>query len=126
MDPESFDCWLAAYGRAWEGRDPEAAARLFTPNALYYWTPFEAAKKGRTGITAAWREATSRQEDIHFDFEIFSIAENRGLAHWSCSLMRITSGKRVRLDGILQAEFDENGLCVNFREWWHSDERGAD
>ena len=126
MNHESFHHWLTAYGRAWENHDPESAAELFTPNALYYWTPFDPPKKGRQGIIEAWRQATSRQEDIRFMFEILSIDGNSGLAHWSAILIRKTSGQHVRLDGILRAEFDESDLCCEFREWWHSDEGVAD
>ncbi|HSG16628.1 MAG TPA: hypothetical protein VLE70_09945 [Anaerolineae bacterium] len=34
MDHETFARWLADCGAAWQGRDPEAAAGLFTPEGL--------------------------------------------------------------------------------------------
>jgi len=50
MDQTKFTDWLDAYKRAWETRDPEAAANLFTANANYHETPFEDPVRGREGI----------------------------------------------------------------------------
>ncbi len=54
----SLNRWLKKYKVAWESRDPEAAAALFTGNAEYYWTPFEEPKRGRSEIAKAWENAT--------------------------------------------------------------------
>ncbi len=35
VDPAAFKSWLDAYGRAWESRDPQAAAKLFTEDGTY-------------------------------------------------------------------------------------------
>ena len=45
-----FEAWLRGYKKAWEGRDAEAAAALFTPDAEYYWTPFDPPQRGRAAI----------------------------------------------------------------------------
>ena len=121
MDIHAFEDWLAQYGRAWESRDSEAAANLLTPDALYYWTPFEEPKRGREGIAQAWREATSGQDDIQFNSEVLAVVGLRGIARWCCSLLHLETRKRVNVDGIFQVDFDEDGLCREFREWWHSD-----
>lgn len=122
MDHNTLKRWLADYGRAWEHRDPEAAAALSTPDSLYYWTPFQQPKAGRHEHAEAWRQATTGQRDIHFRSEILAIVGNRGLARWWCSLVPLSTGKRVRVEGIFQMDFGEGGLCKEFREWWHSDE----
>lgn len=122
MDHNSFDQWLGRYGAAWENRDPEAATKLFTPDALYYWTPFGEPKKGREEIALAWGEATSRQEDVHFKFEVLAVRDNQGIARWWSSFRRIKTKRRVNIEGIFLVSFNENNLCREFREWWHSDE----
>ncbi len=119
---EAFDVWLRAYGAAWQGRDPEAAAALFSEDALYHWTPFSEPKRGPGGIAAAWREATARQRDVLFTYEILAVEGAVGMARWHTSLVRPASGVRVELDGVLLAEFDADGRCRVFREWWHSSE----
>jgi hypothetical protein len=122
MNQETFARWLAEYGAAWEGRDPEAAARLFTTDGLYYWTPFEEPKRGLPAIAEAWREATSGQKDIHFRSEILAVSEERAWCRWWCNYTRLASGVQVQLDGIFQCSFTAEGLCSEFREWWHAQE----
>ena len=122
MTPQVFEDWLRRYGAAWEARDPDGAATLFSADAEYYWTPFSPPKRGRTEIARAWSEATSRQRDIRFRFRILGFDARSGIAQWRTRLVRTTLGREVEIDGVLLAEFDEAGLCRVFREWWHSSE----
>jgi hypothetical protein len=126
MTREQFAGWLGAYGKAWEGRDPEAAAALFTADARYHWTPFGVPKRGRAEIAQAWREATSRQSDVRFAYEILGVGEERGIAHWRTTLARASTGAAVTIDGVLTAELGADGLCSLFREWWHAEEKPQD
>ena len=52
LTPREFDAWLRGYKSAWEQRDPQAAAALFTDDAEYYWTPFDPPHRGKDGIAA--------------------------------------------------------------------------
>ncbi len=122
MTESEFASWLTRYGAAWEARDPEAASALFTEDAEYFWTPFGEPRRGPAGIAAAWREATSRQRDVVFRFEILAIAGRVGIARWRTRLVRSATGREIEIDGILTAELDPSGRCRVFREWWHSSE----
>jgi ketosteroid isomerase-like protein len=122
MNQKTFDRWLSDYGAAWEERDLEAAKQLFTPDALYYWTPFEEPKRGRAGIAEAWGEATSGQTNIHFRSEILAVEGDRAWCRWWCDFTRLATGVQVKLDGIFQCDFTAEGLCLEFREWWHAEE----
>jgi hypothetical protein len=122
MTRESFDDWLRRYGAAWEGRDPETAATLFSADAEYYWTPFSPPKRGPSEIARAWAEATSRQRDIRFRCRVLGFDGRTGIAQWSTRLVRLHLGREVEIDGVLLAEFDGAGLCRVFREWWHGSE----
>lgn len=122
LSEKQFSDWLAAYGAAWQARDASAFADLFADKALYYWTPFDEAKKGRDEIAAAFSEALANQRDIEFGARVLYTQSQLGAAHWSCAFTRPTTGKRVHLDGIFVVQFGENGKALSFREWWHSDE----
>ena len=122
MDPDRFDAWLADYGKAWERKERGDFCGLFAEDARYYWTPVEEPKAGRRGIGAAFSEAVAGQDGIRFSWELLDVTGARGIAHWRCRFRRVCSGRDVLLDGMLVAVFDEDGLCTDFREWWHSDE----
>jgi uncharacterized protein (TIGR02246 family) len=119
VDRTTFENWLDAYKRAWEDRDPEAAADLFAADANYHETPFEAPVRGRDGIRDYWSDATRYQEGIEFSYEILATTENAGIAHWHTEFTRLTANSTVELDGIFVVELDADGKCAEFREWWH-------
>ena len=119
MDRVAFESWLDAYKRAWETRDPEAAADIFTMDATYHETPFEGPVRGREGIRNYWSDATRYQEGIEFSYEILAITETGGIAHWRSGFTRLTSNSAVELDGIFLVRLDADGKCTEFREWWH-------
>ena len=124
MNFEGFESWLRDYGTAWESKDTRGFTSLFTEDALYYWTPFGEPKRGHAGIAEAFRSAVARQQDIRFSYEILSFVPERGVARWWCLLKRPTTDREVQLDGIMMVipDADEENLCKEFREWWHSDE----
>lgn len=111
--------WLARYGQAWEQRDPDQAAALFTGNAPYHETPFDAPKAGRAGIRDYWATVTADQRNVAFKSEIVTVSGETGIARWSATLTSAASGARVELDGVFVLKFDAGGLCSELREWWH-------
>jgi ketosteroid isomerase-like protein len=119
---EQFTRWLRAYQSAWEGRDAAAAARLFTDDARYHWTPLVPPQTGPAEIAAAWEAAVSQQSDIRFTFEVFAVSGNTGFATWRADFRRLPDQIKVRIEGVLSSEFASAGQCRVFREWWHSAE----
>jgi ketosteroid isomerase-like protein len=117
-----FDAWLRAYQSAWEGRDPAAASRIFSDDARYHWTPLVPPQEGPAEIAAAWEAAVSQQRDVRFTYEIFGVAGDAGMARWRADFTRLPDQFRVRIEGVLLAEFGKPGMCRVFREWWHSAE----
>ena len=121
MSPVEIDAWLTSYGRAWQAKDPIAFSELFSVDAAYYWTPFREPQLGRPAIASAVGAAFAGQRDIHFSFRLLAASTAPVVAHWTCEFTRISSERRVRVDGIFVLRFDDQGLCEEFREWWHSD-----
>jgi hypothetical protein len=125
MDARTFEEWLDALRRAWEGRDPDAAARLFTEDATYQETPFDEPMRGRAAIRAYWEAVPTCQRQIKFDSDVLAFTpDGGGLARWRASFVRFPSGVPVELDGILLVRL-VGGQCADFREWWHSREGTA-
>ncbi|HEX9707324.1 MAG TPA: nuclear transport factor 2 family protein [Steroidobacteraceae bacterium] len=119
---EQFTLWLRAYQAAWEGRDAAAAGRLFTDDARYFWTPLVPPQNGPAEIAAAWDAAVSSQRDVRFAFDVFAVSGPTGFATWRADFVRQPDQFRVRIEGVLSAEFAPAGQCRVFREWWHSAE----
>ncbi len=122
LSEQKFEQWLRDYGAAWQARDADAFTALFEQEALYYWTPFDAPKKGHEEIASAFATAVLNQRDIDFGARLLYVQAQLGAAHWSCAFTREGTGKRVHLDGIFVVQFEEGGNALSFREWWHSDE----
>jgi limonene-1,2-epoxide hydrolase len=120
VTPEQVSDWLAGYRVAWETRSADAAAALFAIDARYYETPFSEPFEGREGIAAYWARVTADQRDIHFDSELLSIDGPRVIATWSARFVAGPDTTPVELNGIFLLEFDEAGLCLELREWWHA------
>jgi uncharacterized protein (TIGR02246 family) len=55
------EAWLERYRRAWEEGDADAAAALFTEDAVYRSSPFREPHVGRAAIRDYWANATGTQ-----------------------------------------------------------------
>ena len=119
LDEVAFAAWLDSYKAAWEARDPEQAAALFTPDATYHEMPFDAPIVGREAIAAYWAGAVAGQKGIVFNYEILACAGRTGLCHWHCAFTGVSGGEAIDLDGIFHCRFVESGIVSHFREWWH-------
>lgn len=116
---ENFDSWMEAYGRASRENDAQASVDLFTQEAEYYETPFDAPMIGRDAIFRYWQKGTQTLTDKESTYEILSVKKNVGIAHWQSKFTVIESGKRLLLDCVFLVDFEVEGKCKVFREWWH-------
>src|SRR5438309_5382804 len=111
MDRESFKNWLAAYGKAWTSRDPEAAASLYADDAMYQVTPFSEPLRGRAAIYEYWAGVAKTQERIHFDHEVVAVTPENGVARWRASFLIVPPHLETKLDGIFVVSLDSDGRC---------------
>jgi ketosteroid isomerase-like protein len=118
--------WLDAYGNAWETRDADAAARIFSADATYQVTPYEEPHRGQEGVHKYWAGVTENQRNVQFDYEAISVSGNTGIAHWSAMFDVAPDGPKLELNGIFVLEFDESGKVRQLREWWHLKTHGAE
>jgi hypothetical protein len=67
VTPKVASAWMRGYIKAWETRDADAAAALFTANGVYQDTPGDPAStfKGREAIRKYWFAITRPQSQIH-------------------------------------------------------------
>ena len=115
-DAEYF---LDKYKRAWETRDADLAASLFTRDARYKENPFGEPIIGREAIHDYWASATAQQEDIHFTVTNSIHTGYVLIAEWTCTYRDRTTGKRRELAGMFFADFYGPQVRA-FREYWQS------
>jgi SnoaL-like domain len=116
-DHDLLDSWLKRFGHAWESRDAERAAALFTEDGSYRESPFDQPLIGSRAISAHWASLPMAREDISFTYEILAIGEQWGVAHWHGSYTPLDGRTRLEFDGILLVSLDGEGRCRDFREW---------
>ena len=119
---EHFHQWMETYGRASAENDPQASTNLFAQNAVYYETPFAEPMVGRESIYEYWNKGAQALKDKKSTFEILSAQDQHGIARWQSQFTVIESNKRLALDCLFVIEFNDEGLCQTFREWWHIQE----
>lgn len=115
----ALSSWLDAYGEAWESRDADAAATIFSKDATYQVTPYEDPHVGREGVRSYWAGVTENQRNVRFEYEPISVSGNTGVAHWSADFDVAPDGPHIELNGIFVLQFDADGKCRRLREWWH-------
>ncbi len=108
--------WLEAYRRAWEERDPEAAAALFTEDAEYLDNIYGEPHRGRDGVRAYWSDVTAAQGDVSVRMgKPFRDGSRVAAEFWT---QMTVDGAPTTLAGCLLLEFDDSGLCHRLREYW--------
>jgi hypothetical protein len=119
---DAFSQWMQIYGKSSEENDPQASANLFAQDAQYYESPFDEPMTGRDAIYTYWDKGAQRLQDKQSMYQILSIKDNLGIARWQSRFTVIESGKQFLLDCLFVVEFNDEGLCQTFREWWHVQE----
>ena len=111
--------FVAKYKKAWETRDADLAASLFTRDARYKETPFSEPIIGREAIHDYWASATAQQEDIHFAVTNSFHTGYVLIVEWTCTYRDRATGKRRELADMFFADFYGNQVRA-FREYWQS------
>jgi hypothetical protein len=117
---ETAATWLRAYVRAWETYDPDAVADLFSEDATYSYFPFDEPIRGRLAIVASWLEGKdpagtyeARYEPVAIDGKL-AVAQGRSRYFKDASKTELVR----EYDNVFLIEFDDQGRCRFFREWY--------
>ncbi|MGH3263226.1 MAG: nuclear transport factor 2 family protein [Trebonia sp.] len=114
--------WADAYAHAWETKDPEAVARLFTENSAYHDHPFGDPHVGQPGVHAYWEGVTEAQEDVHVALGNPIVSADSRHAAVEFWVTMLKQGAETTLTGILVLKFAADGRCEMLREAWHFNE----
>lgn len=113
--------WLERYGLAWEEGDADGILELFSADASYRETPFDAPMIGHQAIKQYWSENPGTHEDVVFSFEIWAIAGNQCFSNWASRFVK--GDRKFELDGAFRLVFEHDSsqrlVCRTLEEWWH-------
>ena len=118
MVQPDVEAWLRGYETAWEDLDADAAARLFTSDALYFETPWSEPFEGRDGIAEYWTGVTADQRNVDFEFDVIAINGSTAVARWNARFELASTGAELALDGVFVLEFADGDAVSELREWW--------
>lgn len=117
--------WIEAYGRAWEARDPDAAAALFTEDAVYRYRPYadpEQTVTGNAAIAESWLEEPDAPGSWEARYEPYAVDGDRAVAiGFSRYRAGETEPERTYHNAYL-LRFAPDGRCSEFTEYYMREE----
>jgi hypothetical protein len=120
--------WLEAYVHAWETYSPDAIGDLFTEHASYSFHPYDAPVIGRQAIVDAWLKEPDAPGTFEANYKPIAIDGDVAVVNGRSRYFKDSS--RVELtkewDNLYVIEFDQDGRCRSFREWYVSPRGQAD
>jgi len=128
MDPNT---WIDRYANAWRERDDVAVAALFTPDAVYRYSPTAAPRLGREEIRAHWRNATADFTELDLRFgPPLTQGERTVVEMWATLRDPAWHARRsgpvepggndwITFPGCLVLRFTADGLCSHHQEYYN-------
>ncbi|MBT0770078.1 nuclear transport factor 2 family protein [Kineosporia sp. J2-2] len=123
--------WIARYARAWRERSPEDVVELFTPDAVYFYSPTAAPRVGREQIAAHWKRSSDTFADLDLRFgEPVREGDRATVEMWATMRDPAWHERRtgrtpaagedwMTFPGILVLRFTPEGLCSEHREYYN-------
>lgn len=127
VDRATVSAWLAAYVTAWKTYDKDAIRALFSEDAVYMHNPFTTKPiQGREAIIEDWfkHPDAAGSFDAHYEplvIEGNTAVTNGRTTYYEPGTQKVTS----RFDNLFVLRFDDQGRCVEFREWWMTPRKGG-
>ena len=129
MDRSAVQSWLDRYVAAWLSYDGAAIGDLFSADATYRYHPYDEGDgvlRGREAIVRGWLDpaggASTRDAEGTYEaqYDPFAVDGNRAVAvgwsrYWTDASR---STERALYHNAYLLEFDDNGRCASFTEFY--------
>jgi len=112
--------WLKAYVQAWETGSPEAIGSLFTDDATYSFHPYDEPVVGRQAIVDSWLKDPDEPGTFEAIYQPIAIDGDVAVVNGRSRYFKDSSRRELtkEWDNIFVIEFDKEGRCSSFREWY--------
>jgi uncharacterized protein (TIGR02246 family) len=117
--------WIDAYSAAWIAKDADAAAALFTQDAIYEAVPgvVEQTFIGRDAIRSYWANITAPQSNVKIRRGEPIVDDQRGVVELWVTMrlppVNPLGDQMVTLIETNVLSFDRSGLCSRNVEYWN-------
>ena len=120
MEKAAVVDWLKAYMNAWESYSPEAIGALFSEDAAYSFHPYDAPVVGRQAIVDSWLNDPDAAGTFTANYEPIAIDGDTAVVNGRSTYFKDSSRTELtkEWDNIFVIEFDKDGRCRSFREWY--------
>ena len=117
MNRDDFSQWLDRFGEAWQTNNPAAIGRLVPDSCEWHAGPFAEVFRDRQTLVDHWVGTVNTHDDIKTSYEILAVDDGLGICRYRASYIRLKTA-RVEDDMIFLVRLNEQGECVEFREWY--------
>ena len=106
--------------RAWETYAPDAIGDLFTDDATYSFHPYDEPVVGRQAIVAAWLKDADAPRTYEASYKPIAIDGDVAVVNGRSRYFKDSSRSELtrEWDNIFVIQFDKDGRCRSFREWY--------
>lgn len=112
--------WVEAYVHAWLTYDPAAIGALFTEDAEYRFHPDGNPVVGRDAIVESWLEERDDPGTYHANYGVFALEGDRAAITGTTTYFADDTHESITnvYDNCFLVEFDDDGTCSRFTEWF--------
>jgi ketosteroid isomerase-like protein len=112
------DRWALTWRRAWPDRDVRAVVGLYRPDAVHRSAPFREPYAGESRIREYFLEAfASETARARVWFGEPVVTGDRAAVEWWAEAVGVDGPSTLAGHSLVQ--FDESGLIVEQRDYWH-------
>jgi ketosteroid isomerase-like protein len=117
--------WIDSHDAAWRASDEAAIAALFAPDAVYHlgpwdapWRGLEGPFRGRDAIAKGWLAGGIEGERFTADAQVLAIEGHRAIIRRRITYFEDDGSVESRYDTCWLVDFDSDGRCAEYQEWY--------
>lgn len=109
--------WSKRLRDEWINHNLNGILNLFEKVAEYYEGPFSSPVSSKDDINALWEE-TKFQNIENLEIDLIAFEKGKSAMHWYLKYIDTRDGNTYEMDGTYEVHFNEDGLCIYFKQWW--------
>jgi ketosteroid isomerase-like protein len=120
MERAAVADWLKAYVHAWETYSPAAIGALFTDDVSYSFHPYDEPVIGRQAVIDAWLKDQDAPGTFTASYAPIAVDGDVAVVNGRSTYFKDSSRAEMtrEWDNLFVIEFDKDGRCRSFREWY--------